>query len=493
MLQNPTLRYLNVTTDRRQLQEERKTDVRPGSQALHRIQNRPLKQGTPTLENKHFLQVQNAPKCAWVFLYDNRAHNANDLDNWQKNVLWGLERYCSTQDKHPKLAPLNGWDRAQIPKRTWNHAGRLQALFDDAKKQEVDILFVLLSSKQAAPYELVKRVADTKVGIQTICTVSGKGNRLKNSGDYIGNEMLKVNLKMSGINTSLAPEPGIAALLTPETMIVGADVTHPGPGSMKDTESIAAVVATFESTFSQYPASIRAQTSRQELINDIGDMFRERLDAWIRLGSPKDGPQRELPKQIIFFRDGVSEEQFYTLVQTELADVEREVTKKYAAHGQDVPKMLVLCVVKRVNTRFYAKTKANISGNGNLLPGLVVDTGVVRARGRDFYLQSQIPIQGTGKPTHYVVISDTIGVPMNVLQEAIYHQCWTFPTSMVPVSVHPAARMADRACGRARAYLRDFYVPGPAGVRQTMDRRSNANGAWRSGVHFGLRDSTFYV
>ena len=51
-----------------------------------------------------------------------------------------------------------------------------------------------------------------------------------------------------------------------KTMMVGIDVTHPGPGSKDGTPSIAAVVASVDDNFVQFPASIRIQASKQEVI-----------------------------------------------------------------------------------------------------------------------------------------------------------------------------------------------------------------------------------
>ncbi len=49
------------------------------------------------------------------------------------------------------------------------------------------------------------------------------------------------------------------------TMLVGIDVTHPGPGSVKGTPSIAAVCASVDIDFSQYPASMQLQESKKEV------------------------------------------------------------------------------------------------------------------------------------------------------------------------------------------------------------------------------------
>ena len=55
-------------------------------------------------------------------------------------------------------------------------------------------------------------------------------------------------------------EPNAMTWLTKKkTMMVGIDVTHPGPGSREGTPSIAAVVANVDDNFVQFPASLRIQ------------------------------------------------------------------------------------------------------------------------------------------------------------------------------------------------------------------------------------------
>ena len=48
-------------------------------------------------------------------------------------------------------------------------------------------------------------------------------------------------------------------------MLVGMDVTHPGPGAVKGTPSIAAVTASYDNEFTQFPASLRMQESKKEV------------------------------------------------------------------------------------------------------------------------------------------------------------------------------------------------------------------------------------
>ena len=71
-------------------------------------------------------------------------------------------------------------------------------------------------------------------------------------------------MKLGGVNHSLDPKNMVWLNKMP-TMVVGMDVTHPGPGSLKGTPSIAAVVASIDAKYAQYPASLRLQESKKEV------------------------------------------------------------------------------------------------------------------------------------------------------------------------------------------------------------------------------------
>ena len=75
---------------------------------------------------------------------------------------------------------------------------------------------------------------------------------------------MKVNMKLGGVNHGLDNE-SMRWLNQESTMLVGMDVTHPGPGSLKGTPSIAAVVASTNSTVAQFPASLRIQETKKEV------------------------------------------------------------------------------------------------------------------------------------------------------------------------------------------------------------------------------------
>jgi eukaryotic translation initiation factor 2C len=116
-----------------------------------------------------------------------------------------------------------------------------------------------------------------------------------------------VNTKLFGVNQSL-DMPKLGIIVEGKTMVVGIHVTHPSPGSLLNALSIAAMVASTDKTLSQFPYDLNIQTGRVEMVQDIGQMMKSRLELW-RVKN------KALPENILVYRDGVSKGQ-YALLQT---------------------------------------------------------------------------------------------------------------------------------------------------------------------------------
>lgn len=115
---------------------------------------------------------------------------------------------------------------------------------------------------------------------------------------YCTNLALKFNLKLGGVNRILSNK---SVHLNNKTMVVGIDVTHPSQDSITEAPSVAAVVASIDDEFSQYPFSFRTQATRLEIVQDIKAMIRERLEHW------KSAHENSYPENVLVYRDGVSE------------------------------------------------------------------------------------------------------------------------------------------------------------------------------------------
>lgn len=185
-------------------------------------------------------------------------------------------------------------------------------------------------------------------------------------------------------------------------MVIGIDVTHPSHTKLSGAKSVAGVVANTKSMdFAQWPCSLRTQTSRQEIVEDLQEMVEERLTVWMA------NSKTALPKRILVYRDGVAEGQYKEVLNKELPRIRNACAKK-SKMAKPIPIMFVI-VAKRHHTRFYPMNNEGSDDKGNPRPGTVVDRGITMERGWDFFLQAHACLQGTAKPAHYVVLHSDIG------------------------------------------------------------------------------------
>ncbi|KAF2812260.1 Piwi-domain-containing protein [Mytilinidion resinicola] len=337
-------------------------------------------------------------------------------------------------------------------------------------------LFVLLPSDNAFLYDCVKYLCDITLGVPSVCNIGQKFSKEKGQAQYFANVALKFNLKKGGVNHYVSDAE--MKPLDARTIVFGIDVTHPSPGSSESSPSIAGVVASSDTKFTQYPASIRTQRGRQEMVSDLEEMITERLKLW-------SSKNKGLPDKVIVYRDGVSEGQYAIVLEKEYPAFVASFNKLYGATSKH-PKVSIIVVGKRHHTRFYPTTAADADGRtGNCSPGTVVDRGVTGERLFDFFLVAHQGLQGTSKPAHYVVIKDDNKLGADQLQRLTHNLCYTFGRATRSVSVCPPAYYADILCERGRSYLHNV-LKGDGSAAFT-------NFSWHRDVHPALKDSMFYL
>jgi eukaryotic translation initiation factor 2C len=154
---------------------------------------------------------------------------------------------------------------------------------------------------------------------------------------------------------------------------------------MEGTPSLAAVVASVDSDFVQFPASMKLQASKEEMIQEFTEMMIERLLLY-------QTRNKALPERVFLFRDGVSEGQFDKVLVEELPQIQKAFERVYT--GKDgkpsKPPALMICICgKRHHARFFPADDRNVTKNGNTKPGTVVDKGIGDVYRFDFYLQAR--------------------------------------------------------------------------------------------------------
>ena len=155
-----------------------------------------------------------------------------------------------------------------------------------------------------------------------------------------------------------------------------------------------------------------------------------------------------LPKNILFYRDGISESQYAECERKEIPAIRQawlavwedlsKTVRSFDASKQPAkePNVTFIIVAKRHNTRFFPvawnstvagfnpvtaddlkkeKTfpkqrsfneKKAMDANTNIKPGLLVQHDIVMPHYTNFYLQSHDAIKGTARSAHYVVLEN---------------------------------------------------------------------------------------
>lgn len=350
------------------------------------------------------------------------------------------------------------------------HSGRpdqveraLKNVFKDfqqtVKGHDLDLLLVILPDNNGSLYGDLKRICETDLGIVSQCCLTK--HVFKMSKQYLANVSLKINVKVGGRNTVLvdALSRRIPLVSDIPTIIFGADVTHPHPGE-DSSPSIAAVVASQDwPEVTKYAGLVCAQKHREELIQDLfkswvdpvkglqtGGMIKELLISFRRATGQK-------PCRIIFYRDGVSEGQFYQVLLYELEAI-RKACASLEPNYQ--PPVTFVVVQKRHHTRLFADNhndRRSTDSSGNILPGTVVDSKICHPTEFDFYLCSHAGIQGTSRPAHYHVLWDENKFTADGLQLLTNNLCYTYARCTRSVSIVPPAYYAHLAAFRARFYM----------------------------------------
>ena len=371
-------------------------------------------------------------------------------------------------------------------------------------KKRPKLLLVILPRNDTQLYNHIKQLGDVKYGVHTVCVVGSKFAKEKGQVQYFANVALKFNLKLGGVN-QIVDSSKLGIITEDATMVIGLDVTHPSPGSARNTPSVSGMVASIDRWLGQWPATLRIQESRKEMVSDLKSMLKSRLSLWKTLGK-----HRVYPTNLLIYRDGVSEGQYNTVLQDELPLLRAACEEVYPPQDtkKGLPNITIIIVGKRHHTRFYPTRLEDADKSGNPKNGTIVDRGVTETHNWDFFLQSHTALQGTARPAHYYIIHDEIftkrKVPpqfqnvADVVEDLTHNMCYLFGRATKAVSICPPAYYADIVCERARCYLSglfDMETPSatPAGSVAgggggQMDAREED-----VVIHENLRDTMFYI
>nr|AAS01930.1 putative piwi domain containing protein [Oryza sativa Japonica Group]ABF96954.1 Piwi domain containing protein, expressed [Oryza sativa Japonica Group] len=396
----------------------------------------------------------------WSFL-DSHVAEGSKIKSWALISFGGTpeQHFCITKfvnqlsnrceqlgillNKKTIISPI--FERIQLLNNVGILEGKLKKI-QEAASGNLQLLICVMERRHQG-YADLKRIAETSIGVVTQCCLYSNLSKL--TSQFLTNLALKINAKLGGCNIALYSSfpcqiPRIFLSEEP-VMFMGADVTHPHP--LDDSSpSVVAVVASMNwPSANKYISRMRSQTHRKEIIEQLDVMAGELLEEFLK-------EVGKLPSRIIFFRDGVSETQFYKVLKEEMHAV-RTTCSRYPGYK---PLITFIVVQKRHHTRLFHRERNGSSSHysdQNIPPGTVVDTVITHPREFDFYLCSHWGTKGTSRPTHYHVLWDENNFRSDEVQQLIHNLCYTFARCTRPVSLVPPAYYAHLAAYRGRLYL----------------------------------------
>ncbi|KAL9999018.1 putative Piwi domain, ribonuclease H-like superfamily, argonaute linker 2 domain-containing protein [Helianthus debilis subsp. tardiflorus] len=265
--------------------------------------------------------------------------------------------------------------------------------------KELELLIAILPDNNGSLYGDLKQICETDLGLISQCCLTKYV--LKISKQYLSNVSLKINVKMGGRNTVLL------------------DALRWKVVASQDWPEV-----------TKYAGLVSAQPHRQELIQDLyktwqdpqrgkvnGGMIRGLLLSFEKATGKK-------PLRIIFYRDGVSDGQFYQVLLYEL-DAIRKACASLEPNYQ--PPVTFIVVQKRHHTRLFPSNHKKHRQKWRHLTWYcgVVDTKICDPVEFDFYLCSHAGIQGTSRPAHYHVLWDENNFTADEIQSLTNNLCYT--------------------------------------------------------------------
>ncbi len=205
------------------------------------------------------------------------------------------------------------------------------------------------------------------------------------------------------------------------------------------------------------------------------------------------------------------------VIGEELRQITAAFNRVDAKNPRYRPMLSIVICGKRHNARFYPTDSEFADRNGNTRPGTVVDKGVTSMLDFDFYLQAHAGLQGTVKPTHYIVIYDESSLTADMVQQGVHTASYLYARATKAVSLVPPAYYADIVCEQARYWIHGFLNLGPGSdtasstdgggggasaassamrkAREASEQRvfDSAQRMWGKGLHPNLQDSMFYL
>ncbi|KAK0407184.1 hypothetical protein QR680_019060 [Steinernema hermaphroditum] len=307
-------------------------------------------------------------------------------------------------------------------------------------------------------YKIVTQMVHTKTVLKAL---SDRGANM-----VLENLLMKTNLKLGGVNHEVVnarafPAGYVETRLFPAgRMFIGLDTQSPGSPLMGGVNEFCSdpTVIGMCYTVGTSPADMRGgywyQEAKEKKMTQLKGAICRALHHY-RQKSDADPRRQWSPREIVIFRAGVSEGEVNKIVNEEIPEILDAFKEMPRDGGRPYnPRLTVILAQKQCGIRLMPEnTRRGRAIEENVQPGTCVDSGIVNPLWTEFILVAQQALQGTAKPTRYVVVHDDERNHFTVEQlENMTHQlCYLHGIVKLPVSRPAPLYAASELVKRGRA------------------------------------------
>jgi len=343
----------------------------------------------------------------WVIVYDPK--NEEDV----KNVVMNLQKAASKFE----VKVANPCSSILLPRNPSDKD--FDKIISSAKQSKPDLVFFFITKTTAKNvYKKAKKHLQRK-GVLSQFFTSYHAVKDNEKPSKFLNLISQMIVKMGGSVWEVEMD-------LPETMIAGADVYH-GPNN----KSVASLVTQWGKNFSEFFSVPKIQKKGVEIMHNMASMVLDSVKQY-------KNQFKKLPKNFIFFRDGVGEGQIEAVQKYEIQKIRETMDKEYK---EQAPKLLFVIVTKRLSDRFAVSSEGRMNNPDG---GVVIIDDVVKPDRANFFLVAQRVTQGTATPTHYEVVYNDTPIKLEELVELSYQFTFGYSNWMGPVKVPAPVQYAHK-------------------------------------------------
>ena len=382
--------------------------------------------GKPIKANeKLFPVLEKIPMRNWLCFYE--KSNYNDAENLYNTLAKASKGYGLKIDEPewiemPNKATYQDW------------ADTADDYFGRGKKREFDFVVFLLG-KNDRMYAQLKRHS---LCINGYVSQVVKAKTLQKKGGTMSvcsKILLQLNAKLGGVSYKASMDKTIEDR---KLMVIGVDSSH-----IKGKRTGVGMVATINDTFTEFfnkEVIIKEENYKEQLQYCVSTFIEEAVTAY-------NNKNKELPKGIIIYRQGVSLQQKEYL-KTEIGQIEMTCKTK---------KILYYYILVNTKTTFKFFEKSN-RGYTNPGSGLLVIDGVTNRNFFEFYIQPQEVTQGSATPTCFHVAYGNLDFP-EIIPKFTFDLCHIYSNWQGTVRIPNVIKAAEKLSKMTAKYTKDLLNP----------------------------------